>query len=1041
MRHFKNTNFIWYISLCAGVLFLLSINSNLMAQTGAGGVGTNDGSSNLELWLDANKLGLSDGNPVSTWSDLSGNSNNATQGTASNQPIFNTNAINGLPALTFDGGNDFLEADNKINVTKATLFFVMNKTGAGGGFETFFMSDNHLILASSGEWGAWYGSTKSAGVAFNTTFRTLTHLQDGTSPNNVTGFFTTDGANRNDITGNASFHGANTSTVIGRNGTATDQFFEGNISEIVYYGRALNLAERIVVNSYLGNKYGLPTTGDEIKPFAFAANNGVDIAGIGQATDGSSHTASNSDFLEISNPTGLANDKFLLFGHDDADATAWTTTELAMSSNAEKRIAREWQLDETNGDVGDITFTINSVTSGLPAPDDGNTYLVVIDGDGDFATTGDQTTAEMKDPDANNTFIATNVQVNDGDFITIGQGPATNVAPIAEDSNAYTGVDSFGGSTGGAVIKISDFQFRDGNNGDQVESVIIETLPGSGTLFLDSNDNNSNDGVGEEITASDVISRSDIVANRLKWDSESTTTSGIDVDSFDFKVSDGDLTSTNTATMSISLGETSVEITGTEGWRFLTNPYSTAFNDLTSSIWTQGMIGSDEPTGSDNIITYDETTETFAAPSDISQSLGAGTGTAVFVFEDDDGVTSGVQGSFPKTLSTDITGIGDITTGAVSVDITNTDGDNSGSLTNNEGWNLIANPYGTAIEVDSLIASLDESVNALNQNVSIWDNATSSYTDLSGDPNDMNSFTIAPFQSFFVRAMTPNDNVTATLNDNIRTNSATFIGKSVERPLISLNMDNGDVSSSFALNFRNEAKAGLDIYDAFQLGSLASDYADLYSIIGDQRIARSVLPADISEAFEVPLYTNTTMGGTFTIESSLVNLPSGWSVEIENVRTGNVTKLTDGTTFSLELPEVDVQGKSRSADEGSILPTVSSAASGDEAPQLILSVKPGVFTSVEDPLDNKPKEFELSQNFPNPFNPSTQIQFQLPQRADVNLKVYDLMGREVATLVNEARAAGQHTVTFDASRLSSGVYLYRLDTGGQIFTKKMILIK
>jgi hypothetical protein len=83
----------------------------------------------------------------------------------------------------------------------------------------------------------------------------------------------------------------------------------------------------------------------------------------------------------------------------------------------------------------------------------------------------------------------------------------------------------------------------------------------------------------------------------------------------------------------------------------------------------------------------------------------------------------------------------------------------------------------------------------------------------------------------------------------------------------------------------------------------------------------------------------------------------------------------------------------------------------------------------------------LEQNFPNPFNPTTTIRFAIPQNEHVTLKVYDLLGREVATLVNEARSAGNHEAFFDASNLASGVYIYRLTAGNFIATKKFTLIK
>ncbi|MEX0721843.1 MAG: T9SS type A sorting domain-containing protein [Balneolaceae bacterium] len=89
-----------------------------------------------------------------------------------------------------------------------------------------------------------------------------------------------------------------------------------------------------------------------------------------------------------------------------------------------------------------------------------------------------------------------------------------------------------------------------------------------------------------------------------------------------------------------------------------------------------------------------------------------------------------------------------------------------------------------------------------------------------------------------------------------------------------------------------------------------------------------------------------------------------------------------------------------------------------------------------------PKQITLEQNYPNPFNPSTVIRYQLAVNSLVRLEVFDVTGRKVATLVNgEAKPAGSHQVKLDASRLSSGIYFYRLESSGQTFTQKMMLVK
>ncbi|UCH66949.1 MAG: T9SS type A sorting domain-containing protein [Ignavibacterium sp.] len=89
----------------------------------------------------------------------------------------------------------------------------------------------------------------------------------------------------------------------------------------------------------------------------------------------------------------------------------------------------------------------------------------------------------------------------------------------------------------------------------------------------------------------------------------------------------------------------------------------------------------------------------------------------------------------------------------------------------------------------------------------------------------------------------------------------------------------------------------------------------------------------------------------------------------------------------------------------------------------------------------QPLSFELFQNFPNPFNPTTTISFQVNEKGLTTLKVYDILGNEVATLVNEKMEAGSYNITYDAASLSSGTYIYQLRMGNTVETKKMILLR
>jgi hypothetical protein len=111
-----------------------------------------------------------------------------------------------------------------------------------------------------------------------------------------------------------------------------------------------------------------------------------------------------------------------------------------------------------------------------------------------------------------------------------------------------------------------------------------------------------------------------------------------------------------------------------------------------------------------------------------------------------------------------------------------------------------------------------------------------------------------------------------------------------------------------------------------------------------------------------------------------------------------------------------------------------------------------VITGVKEELAHEiPDAFTLDQNYPNPFNPIAEIGFRIADRSHVNITVYDLLGRAVATLVDEEKAPGSYTVTFparggsasggNASNLSSGTYIYRLTAGGYTATRRMMLVK
>ncbi len=192
-------------------------------------------------------------------------------------------------------------------------------------------------------------------------------------------------------------------------------------------------------------------------------------------------------------------------------------------------------------------------------------------------------------------------------------------------------------------------------------------------------------------------------------------------------------------------------------------------------------------------------------------------------------------------------------------------------------------------------------------------------------------------------------------------------------------------------------------------------------------------------------------------DSAFINISKGFlkedslfiedlgSLDIDSVESGikisgnaSLETYQDAIRTAYYINNNEISEKADTLKEFSI--TVYSGAFASESVVRYVEVLDHVMTSNEDEL-GLPKEFSLGQNYPNPFNPSTNIQFALPEQAEVTLKVYNLLGREISTLVSGRMNAGNHKIEFNASGLSTGLYFYRIQAGSFIQTKKMMLIK
>ncbi len=346
------------------------------AQTGPAGIGTTDGTSVLELWFDGQDVNGDGTNPVgtvTTWADKSGNARNVTENIANVAAYSN-------PGVTFNNtgyltGSDvglptgnasrtvFVMASSPSTPNDDLLFFYGNSSSNNsfgvlkrnnGGVRFFFFGND---LDDAGGW-IPYGDTHIA---------TSTYISGtpGSRSIHVDGVQTAAGtpsATPNTTTGTQGLQ------IGGWN--SFNLFSNATISEVLFYATDLNQAQRIIVENYLAAKYNIALVGNDVfnEDDPGGGDYDFEVAGIGQASDGSNHTnAQGTGILGIQNPTGLDNDEFLIWGHDNQALTSNNTTDVP-SATVTSRLSRTWRVSEANSagtavDVGsvDLQFDLSGV--------------------------------------------------------------------------------------------------------------------------------------------------------------------------------------------------------------------------------------------------------------------------------------------------------------------------------------------------------------------------------------------------------------------------------------------------------------------------------------------------------------------------------------------------------------------------------------------------------------------------------------------------------------------------------------------------------
>lgn len=555
------------------------------------------------------------------------------------------------------------------------------------------------------------------------------------------------------------------------------------------------------------------------------------------------------------------------------------------------------------------------------------------------------------------------------------------------------------------------------------------------------------------------------------------------------KDSNVNLSSGNTDPITLSAGQTRLDIdagleetiTTTENqnltitvgpcWRTFASPFQQrsydgenpinpvqdfTYNNLIGQWWTQGVPGSDHPSATEsNILLWplntDEDTDAGWTTSglNLNDQIPGGKGFLMSVFTDDE---FGTPGDWGKTVSFTYNP-DDIYPAPYTVSVS------AGNLNSQDnGWSLLGNPFDEAVDFKDVANSStgitgvayiydrnksprDDGPGGIDENLGSYPGGWRTVNE--DGIGDITDDLIPVFQGFFVQ----NDDVTASstrevvFTEESKSGPTEFYGKQHERSFIRLELSGEGLFNSSWITLSEDGGFDRLYGDAYELHPFTEHYALFGTRKGDEIFDIGRFP--LQDGVEIPMVIETTLSGEYTISATDFQIPPG--TELLFVDKEKNISLPVDENFSYIFITHAVQQKGMGLDALPCGATQQQIADFFR-PQQAKAAGNDRFVLVVNPDNNSggnnlPSTIELKQNYPNPFNPTTQITYQLPELADVRLEVYDMAGRQVATLVNNRVNAGTHTINFNATDLSSGIYLYRLQAGTTVLTRKLTLIK
>lgn len=438
----------------------------LTAQTGPGGVGN---SSNNVLWLDASSLSLNDDDKISTWTDLSGNGNNAFQVDTANQPTYKFSQLNGHPAILFDGLNDFLTLSNQVNSPAITTYIVFNSTNTR--YQSVLALNKHHTSYGTNTSRYEFGGDKVK-VDKDINGFSITSTYGGSTLPSTSYILNDSRLNSKTRTSFSNIQNNSLGALYYNN--SFNFFLDGSIVEILVYNEKLNSAKRKIVSEYLSGKYNITS---EANLYNYKSNFGISIKGIGQEPDGSHTISRGTDSLLLTNPSSLNDGDYLIVGSNGADYSTSNSVPVSIV----ERWNHVWRVDKT-GTPGTVDLEFFLGSNGFSSI---NNYVVVIENeDGDFSNGGTIIHETGRSFNAGSLSIKfTDVDLPDGSYFTLAEKEGTITSVQSGDWNTP--------STWSCNCVPESFNDVEISNGDEVSvssKSNIRNLVVSGSLAFNTND-------------------------------------------------------------------------------------------------------------------------------------------------------------------------------------------------------------------------------------------------------------------------------------------------------------------------------------------------------------------------------------------------------------------------------------------------------------------------------------------------------------------------------------------------------------------------